>query len=179
MKTAITFTSLIASTLAEGYFGVMATRSASPIHFLPLNANGGKFYLGGTPSSFCPPQVGDVCKAYPGNSTVLAGGDGTLGLAVIVPGGQRAYIAPDGSMSYTVPHSAYIPEGSIVDGWTKEEGEAYGWLRYKDGLIACPPAEESKPWPVFGQRSNVTLSPDCLGFSALAFNSTKAGAWEY
>ena len=41
-----------------GYFGVTAVRSASPIHFQPLTARGGKFYLGGgPPSSYCPPNV--------------------------------------------------------------------------------------------------------------------------
>ncbi|KAF2240825.1 hypothetical protein BU26DRAFT_191417 [Trematosphaeria pertusa] len=177
MKTVAAFSTLIASTLAQGYFGVMSARSASPVHLLPLNAIGGKFFLGGSPSSYCPPQVGDVCNEYPGNSTVLAGGDGTLSLAVIVPGGQRVYIAPDATMSYTVPHSAYIPEGSVVDGWSKTEGESFGHLTFDGGLVACP--VEGKPWQVYGQRPNVTLSPECLGFSALTVNSTTAGAWEY
>lgn len=71
-------------------------------------------------------------------------------------------------MSYTVPHSAYIPEGSTVDGWTKteDEGNGFGHLSFTDGLVACP--VEGKPWQVYGQTSNVTLAPECLGFSALA-----------
>lgn len=87
MKTAAAFSALIASTVAQSYFGVMSTRSASPVHLLPLNAIGGKFFLGGSPSSYCPPQVGDACPN--GTSTVLAGGDVTLSLGVIVPGGQQ------------------------------------------------------------------------------------------
>lgn len=75
------------------------------------------------------------------------------------------YIAPDATMSYTVPHSAYIPEGSVVDGWSKTEGESFGHLTFDGGLVACP--VEGKPWQVYGQRPNVTLSPECLGFSAL------------
>jgi hypothetical protein len=90
MKTAVVFSTLVASTLAQGYFGVISARSASPVHLRSLTANGGKFYLGGDPSAYCPPQVGDdTCKEYPGNYTVFAGGSGTLSLGVIVPGGQQ------------------------------------------------------------------------------------------
>lgn len=89
MKTVAAFSTLMASTLAQGYFSVMSARSASPIHLLPLNAIGGKFFLGGSPSSYCPPSIGDACQNYPGNDTVLAGGDATLSLGVVVPGGQQ------------------------------------------------------------------------------------------
>ena len=89
MKTAVVFSTLVASTLAQGYFGVISARSASPVHLLPLTANGGKFYLGGDSSSYCPPQVGETCNEYPGNYTVFAGGNGGLSLGVIVPGGQQ------------------------------------------------------------------------------------------
>ena len=75
---------------ATPYFTAISARSASPVHLLPLNAIGGKFYLGGTPSSYCPKVVGQsVCDRYPGNATVLAGGFGTLSLGVVVPGGQQ------------------------------------------------------------------------------------------
>jgi hypothetical protein len=184
MKSFAAFSVLIASAMAEGYFGVMSTRSASPVHLLPLTARGGKFYLGGgPPSSYCPPQVGDACP--PGTQTVLAGGDGTLSLGVVVPGGQQGefitidysyilssnsasvYVAPDGTLSYTAPHSAYKPEGSVVDGWTKTEGENFGNLAFKNGLIACPTKKEGEGYQVFGQLPGLTFDKACLGFNAL------------
>ncbi len=55
-------------------FTVMAARSASPIHFLPLNAAGQSFWLGGKPSTYCPLPSG--CP--PGNTTVLAGNGASL-----------------------------------------------------------------------------------------------------
>ncbi|KAF1949309.1 hypothetical protein CC80DRAFT_497625 [Byssothecium circinans] len=177
MKTVAAFSALVASTMAQGYFGVISARSASPIHLLPLNANGGKFTLGGSPSPHCPPEVGEVCNAYPGNETVFAGGDGTLSLGVIVPGGQQVYVAPDGALSYTAPHSVYKPEGSIVDGWSRTEGENFGNLIFTSGLIACP-TTEGKPWQVYGNIAAVN-STSCLGFSSLTVNTTDAGAWEY
>lgn len=86
-------TLLAAGALAQegpAYFGVMSARSASPVHLLPLNANGGKFYLSGTSSGYCPPNIGETCEKYPGTETVFAGGySGTLSLGVIVPGGQQ------------------------------------------------------------------------------------------
>ena len=89
MKTAVAFSTLVASTFAQSYFGAISARSASPVHLLPLTANGGKFYLGGDTSAYCPPQVGEACNDYPGNYTVFAGGSGTLSLGVVVPGGQQ------------------------------------------------------------------------------------------
>jgi hypothetical protein len=79
---------------------------------------------------------------------------------------MTVYVAPDGSLSYTLPHSVSKPEGSIVDGWTKTESENLGNLAFKDGLIACP-VTEGKPRQVFAQLPGLTFGPDCLGFNAL------------
>lgn len=56
-------------------FGVMAIRSASPIHYMQMNAAGQKFWLGGHTSSYCPTQV-NPCP--PGNQTVFAAGGNAL-----------------------------------------------------------------------------------------------------
>lgn len=156
---------------AEGpsYFGVISARSASPIHLQSLTARGTKFYLGGGgPSSYCPvEQVGDACP--PGNTTVLAGGDKTLSLGVIVPGGQQVYVAPDGALSYTIAHSAAIPVGSIQDEFSKEapsNGNSFGYLNFPTGWVACPAAEGSG-YQVFAQIDGATFGSDCLGFSML------------
>jgi hypothetical protein len=132
----------------------MATRSASPIHFRGLTARGGKFYLGGPgPTSYCPVEVvGAACP--PGNSTVLAGGDETLSMGVIVPGGQQVYVAPDGALSYTQAHSAYIPPGSVRDGFSREQptgGQSFGYLNFDTGFVACPAANATEGYQVFGQ----------------------------
>ena len=88
MKTFAAVSALVASAAAQSYFTVMSARSASPIHFLSLEARGDKFYLGGgPPSAYCPTEVGDACPS--GNTTTLIGGDGGLSMGVIVPGGQR------------------------------------------------------------------------------------------
>lgn len=57
-------------------FGVMAARSASPIHYLQMNADGGNFWLGGKTSSYCPNAQVSACP--PGNQTVFAAGGNAL-----------------------------------------------------------------------------------------------------
>lgn len=88
-------------------------------------------------------------------------------MGVIVPGGQQVYVAPDGALSYTQAHSAYVPEGSVRDGWSRTEGEYFGNLAFKDGLIACPTEGNGNGWQVFGKLEGVGFKPECLGFNAL------------
>ena len=162
----------------NGYFGVISSRSASPIHLLSLTARGGKFYLGGgPPSSYCPAETIGAENCPAGNTTVLVGGTKTLSLGVVVPGGQQVYVAPDGSLSYTGAHSAYIPAGSIIDGFSKEAptgGAQFGYLSFTGGFVACSAGADAG-YQVFGQTANATLGADCLGFSALTGKSSCVG----
>lgn len=169
----------------NGYFGVISSRSASPIHLLPLTARGNKFYLGGgPPSSYCPVESVGAANCPPGNTTVLAGGDQTLSLGVVVPGGQQVYVAPDGALSYTTAHSAAIPEGSEQTGFSRTaptNGNAFGYLNFDTGFVACPAANVTADgYQVFGQvASGATFGDDCLGFSALTVAVDQPGAWQY
>jgi hypothetical protein len=89
---------------------------------------------------------------------------------VIVPGGQQVYVAPDGALSYTGAHSAYIPTGSIVDGFSREQpsgGSQFGTLNFDTGFVACPAAGEGQGYQVFGQVNGGTYGSACLGFNAL------------
>ena len=153
----------------NGYFTAISARSASPIHLLPLTARGGKFYLGGGgPSTYCPDNVKPNCPS--GNSTVLAGGDETLSLGVVVPGGQQVYVAPDGALSYTVAHSAYIPQGSTIDQFSRtapSNGNSFGYLNFETGFVACPAGEAGAGYQVFGLVENFQDKDGCLGFNLL------------
>lgn len=197
MKYALAFAGLVAGALAGGecyapppapssyatpsptpapgsdYFGVISSRSASPIHLLPLTARNGKFYLGaGAPTSDCP--AGLPAGACPsGDNTVFAGGDGTLSLGVVVPGGQQVYVAKNGELSYTVPHSAFIPDGAIVDQFSKTAPGAnnLGTLNFETGFVACPVGGDGQGYQVYGQNQGFEASSDCLGFSALTCKS--------
>lgn len=55
----------------NGAFGVIAAHSASPIHFLPLTASGGHFWLGGKSQTYTPDNVPHTGKQT--NDTILQG----------------------------------------------------------------------------------------------------------
>ncbi|KAH9900371.1 hypothetical protein F4778DRAFT_781912 [Xylariomycetidae sp. FL2044] len=108
-----------------------------------VNATGQAFWAGKPTGVYCAPGT-PYSASYP-NTTVIraaAGGGGTVGLAVVVPGGQRIYVAPAGALSFTIAHSAYIPEGSYTTGIEVAEGgdellftavENSGWYVCGDG----------------------------------------------
>jgi hypothetical protein len=195
MKYTAAFTAFLAAAMAaptavkpvarqseSPYFGVLAQRSASPIHFQPMNARGGNFFIGGKgPSSYCPVETVGAENCPPGNTTTFAGGNQTLSLGVVVPGGQQVYVAADGALSYTVPHSAYIPPGSTVTGFSRTASptsDLFGYLNWEGGFIACPGSADDG-WKVYGQIANGTFSDECLGFSAIAAPVSAPAAWQY
>jgi hypothetical protein len=167
----------------SGYFGVIAARSASPIHLTSLTARNGKFYLAaGAPTTYCPAESIGAANCPPGNSTVFAGGEGTLSLGVVVPGGQQVYVAPGGALSYTTAHSAYIPTGSIVDQFSKtapSNGNSFGYLNFETGFVACPVGAADAGYQVFGQTDSFKASSDCLGFSALTCKCRSLSLWTF
>lgn len=56
-----------------------------------IQANGGRFWMGKDPSTYCPSNVtGLDCAEYPGGQTIFIGGNDTLSLDVGVPGGQQS-----------------------------------------------------------------------------------------
>ena len=67
----------LVSSVSGQYYGIIAARSASPIHLAPVAANGQRLWIGKKTTSYCPDVVGDSCPR--GRKTTFAGGDGTLG----------------------------------------------------------------------------------------------------
>ncbi|CAI7670077.1 unnamed protein product [Penicillium manginii] len=181
---------------STGSFGVTAARSGSPIHFLPLTAAGSHFYLGGKSQTYIPegvPLKGST------NDTILTG---SHYLDVVVPGGQEIYVDASGALSFTTPHSGYIPEGSSEGPFKYTPGKngGLGTWSYGSGFIACPTASNATAtpysrrrvaaatpkWQVFSAQKNATVPTgninDCLGFDALAVpvnTTTTQPTWEY
>ncbi|KAF2088676.1 hypothetical protein K490DRAFT_73039 [Saccharata proteae CBS 121410] len=172
---AATVLAALPAVMASSFTG-LSVRSGSPIQYGSINANGGAFYIGKPTQSYCPESVGDACPD--GTYTVFSGGDDTLSMDVEVPGGQQVYIAPSGALTFTAPHSASMPEGSISNGFTLSEGTSFGYLSWTNGFVACPSANGSAPYQVFGAIPSLNTS-SCLGFDFLASNATGVGAWEY
>jgi hypothetical protein len=170
-------------------FTVIAARSASPIHLLSLNAAGQSFYLGGEPATYCPlPPSQGTCP--PGNVTAFLG---LNNLDVLVPGGQTLYVSPSLAIGFTQAHSASIPPGAQVGGFSYVApvagGNGLGDFGYSGfgavGFMACPTADGR--WQVFAGGQNATAPmgdvSKCLGFDALTSDYVNpaegAAAWEY
>lgn len=61
---------------SQGAFTVMSSRSASPIHLLPMNAANGSFWLGEKASTYCPSTVSNVAPCPKGDATqIVVGGE--------------------------------------------------------------------------------------------------------
>ncbi|KAJ5100568.1 hypothetical protein N7456_006620 [Penicillium angulare] len=189
---------------ANGAFGVIAARSGSPIHFLPLTASGSHFFLGGESSTYCPSEVVPGCSRRT-NDTIIYG---QSALDVVVPGGQAIYVDRSGALSFTTPHSGYMPAGSSSGPFVYTPGNSQnplGSWTYNgegaSGFMACPvpraqptgnsaarrAASSAAPtWQVYAALQNATVPTgkvnDCLGFDALATGlnvTSNSLAWEY
>jgi hypothetical protein len=181
MKTFTTVAALntLFLTTSAQYFGLISSRSASPIHYQTVSASNQSLWLNKPTASYCPPNIKDIGGCPAGNTTDFAGGDNTLGMGAVVPGGQQVYIdAETGAVKYTIAHSAAIPQGDIQTGWNLTEGESFGYLANEHGgFIACPAENDS--WQVYVALECLEFDDACLGFSAIASNSTAAAAWQY
>ncbi|GAD92333.1 IgE-binding protein [Paecilomyces variotii No. 5] len=165
-------------------FTVTSVRSGSPIQYLSLEAREGKFWLGGSPGTYCP----ETTTCPPGNETVIAG---INGLDVAAPGGQQIYVLPSGELSFTQTHSANIPAGAATGPFEYgHEGATAKWsfsgLGSKGGFVACPIGEgTSTQWQVYADVPNLQApngnANSCLGFDTIAetWPGTGAAAWEY
>lgn len=115
---------------------------------------------------------------------------------VTVPGGQRVYVTPTGELGFTQAHSASIPPGSALDGFTLSSTPVNGRFASlgfsklgATGFLACPAGPScTGPYQVFADVSALKDSDvpggklsDCIGFDALAVEYTGSGsaAWQY
>lgn len=187
-------------------FSAVAIRSGSPIHFLPINAAGQRFWLGGQPVTYCPKTAQDAGACPPGDTTAFGlckmvsriftsqrcqrTAHTDLQQDVLVPGGQEIFALPNGEIGYTKAHSGFRPLGSstcpfqyTADGAPNWEG--FGHLSANatsafgaHGLQACP--NNDGRYQVLLDISNSSLPSGnrtgCLAFVALAVDYTQGYA---
>ncbi|KAI0599948.1 hypothetical protein F4775DRAFT_548996 [Biscogniauxia sp. FL1348] len=144
-----------------------------------IQASGGKFWVGKEASTYCPPDVPNLdCSGFNGTDTVFIGGNDTLSLNVAVPGGQQVYIAPDGALSYSVPHAA-PPEGAVTTGFWREGSEgsmgAVFFGHNGTSAFACPAEEEENVYQIFLGSGTA----DCLSVSLFTYTYSGGSTWEY
>lgn len=175
-----TFTAIaaFAGLASADYFSLLSLRSASPIHFQSVEARDARLYLGGSTGSYCPADSIGAENCPPGNVTSFGYGNGALSMGTEVPGGQQVYITTCGEVGYTIPHSAAIPEGAIVDGWTETTTNGLTYLNWKNGLVACP--TNGTAYQVFAAVDGKEFGSDCLGFDTVESERfDEPTAWEY
>lgn len=163
-------------------FGGLALRSASPIHFGEINANGGSFWINKNTTVYTPENTIPAPK-NPYTAFVHSNSTGGLGLKTVVPGGQQVYVdaAANGELKFTQAHSANTGTNGTTTGFTVS-GERL--LFENESFYACPlGAENGSAYGIYAvsrvEGSNAGAS--CLGFSFLTAtlgNETEA-VWQY
>lgn len=112
--------------------------------------------------------------------------------AVEVPGGQQIYVAANGALTYTSPHSHAIPPGAALGTFTytapAAAGNGLGHFGFTGlgatGFVACPVGTNTvgSPWQVFADVQGGEWGR-CIGFDGLASEykglGGEFGAWEY
>ncbi|THV92701.1 hypothetical protein D6D27_04771 [Aureobasidium pullulans] len=156
-----------------GSFGGLAIHSGSPIHLSSVNANGNAFWINKDTSSYCPNTTVSDCPE--GKYTYFVGGNETLSLSVEVPGGQRAYVAQDGSLGYTIPHGS--TGGQVVNYTGFSLADSGIHLQYKGGdFVAVPIGDAYKVYAAAAENS--PKNGTGFSFRVQAVDATY-GAWEY
>ncbi|KAI0872984.1 hypothetical protein GGS24DRAFT_502258 [Hypoxylon argillaceum] len=148
-----------------------------------INASGGKFYINRATSTYCPEGVtGLDCSVYAGSGTTLVTSNGTttMSLDVTVPG---VYVAPDGSLSYTQAHSASMPTGSVVTGFSREQSVAFGAPTYLysagQNWYLCP-VTEGEPREITYQIFASSAAPEgCLATAVRTYPPGAGNVWQY
>ncbi|KAG9949049.1 hypothetical protein KCU85_g4493, partial [Aureobasidium melanogenum] len=155
-------------------FGGLAINSGSPIHLSAINANGNSFWLNKKTSSYCPNTTVTSCPD--GKYTYFTGGNDTLSLNVEVPGGQRVYVAQDGSLGFTIPHGSVSGSQNVsYTGFNLRDSGIH--LQYKSAdWIAVPIGSAYKVFAAAAENA----PKNGTGFS-FRVGSVDApfGAWEY
>ncbi|KUJ12676.1 uncharacterized protein LY89DRAFT_212254 [Mollisia scopiformis] len=191
LRHALTFFLALGTTVAQ-ILTLTASLPDSTLDGQPVNADGEAFSLGGSPASYCPTEVGTACPNV--TATVFAG---MSALWVEVPGGQEVYVQTDGALGFTQAHSASVPPGAYIGGfsnvtvasdchapwdvitWNAPDGST-------GGILACPevPAGTNgtaiyqvyAKTPAFNKTNCVTLAgllPTYLPAGS------PFGAWQY
>ncbi|PWY65615.1 hypothetical protein BO94DRAFT_540795 [Aspergillus sclerotioniger CBS 115572] len=192
--TLLTLTTLLTPALTTNCstspFTVISTRSGTPIQNLPLTAASNNFYLDGTTSSYCLPQIAAYDACPPGNETVISGNN-YLDSAYV----QEIYIDPTGAVKFVEAHTTYMPSGASTATFCYTPGTEYGTWTYTGlgatGFMACPitttEVADAGPYQVFAALGNASVPTgnvsDCLDFEALAVPwggvQGSVAAWEY
>lgn len=171
-------------------FSGLSLRSASPIHFGQINANGLAFWVHKNTTTYCPKEsVGELCDSSNTNTTVFSylNGAGTLGLSTEVPGGQQVYVTEGsdgqlaGQLKFTQAHSVATSGPALYKGFSivadaTLQFEGKGWL-------ACPLGEGTSAYGIWAESrvAGQNAGSQCLGFNwrVVQLDEKTPDAWQY
>ena len=160
---------------AGGKFGIMALRSASPIHFAQTSAESSRLYLSA-------PNSDAQCAGDNNGSAVFYLKDG--GLYLYTADGapaQQLWVDASGMgqgiMGYSTGGQG-IPGRASTTGFALDANNNLNFMG--NGFLACPNAPNGgwSIWVAAG-TSNPGGNQDCLGFSARAVENSKPFTCEY
>ncbi|CAG8960619.1 hypothetical protein HYFRA_00013497 [Hymenoscyphus fraxineus] len=162
--------------------GIIAIHSTSPIHLSAVSENGLKFWVRKETATYCPTVV-EQCPT--GNTTqlVLSASSETVSLNTVVPGGQQAYIASDGSLSATQAHSGNIGTGTRTPfEYTPQAGPGrVGVVQFNNTeFTACPSAEDANVYQVFALGySGYVAGEACINIALGTAIVESTPVWQY
>ncbi len=162
-----------------------------------IDASNRHFFIGNSSATYCPLPATE-CPTLPATGCEITCYDPYCFLNVEVPGGQQMYVEETGALGFTQAHSAAIPEGAVLGGFTTRGYFGFTGLETVPNsntagstLLACPVvANGTGPGLVYQVFANISgLSDadvpdgnvaDCQGFVADILSTEQTpGAWEY
>jgi hypothetical protein len=164
-------------------YNFISARSGTRLHLLPLYAKNNAIRIGGQLPSSQTPNIPALAGLPSTTTTTFLIGGGAAALDVSVPGGQQVYVASDGRLSYTVPHSAHTGIGSIVSGFSVSPVGPLVQLNFNgvSGFIACPAISRgASPDEYDIYVVERTTRTGCTGINILgSANSDPPQAWQW
>ncbi|KAF5252671.1 hypothetical protein FANTH_2361 [Fusarium anthophilum] len=147
-------------------FGLVALRSASPIHFTHFSASENGFLLG-LPAD----KQNATCSGKSDGSAVFRLSEGELYLYNTGKKQQRAYTDRSGMgqgvLQYSTVTKTPLPEAFETKGWKIDKS---GNLNFADasGFTACPNGPDGSwtVWVATGNAHPGNTDKECLGFNA-------------
>jgi hypothetical protein len=162
-------------------YNFISTRSGDlNVHLRPFYAKGSSIRIGGTAPTSQTPNVPALAGFPTTSTTTFIVANNQASLAVSVPGGQQVYVAADGKLSYTVPHSGNTGSGSTVTGFSVAPAGSNVNLNFngKNNFLACPVSGTAGEYEIYAAEK--ATRTDCTGISVLgSADANPPQAWQW
>ena len=169
-----------AAAVANAYNFISTRSGDSNVHLRPFYAKGSSIRIGGQAPTSQTPNVPALADFPTTTTTTFTVANNQASLAVSVPGGQQVYVAADGKLSYTVPHSGNTGTGSTRTGFSVAASGSNVNLNFngKNNFLACPVSGSAGEYEIYAAEK--ATRTDCTGISVLgSANSNPPQAYQW